>query len=184
MISKNKKVFTITLAVAMVAAIVGVGAIDNNLTSIQAEKIMDSMTFEVFPSASAVNSNTTINVGSYLVYNCWYGLGKCSTTTIYGDVGANQEYSTQATIPNVWGTLSDLEMHHKLKNNSGENLYFKGQHWGTVQDYSAQASLICNNNVIHESVYRIANGKQQDVRFCVIQNVSEGDLATWTFKLL
>ncbi len=183
MISKNKKVFTITLAVAMVAAIVGVGAIDNNLASIQAEKIMDSMNFEVFPSASAA-STPQIDVGSYLVYSCWYGLGKCSTTTIYGDVGANQEYSTQATIPNVWGTLSDLEMHHKLKNNSGENLYFKGQHWGTVQDYSAQASLICNNNVIHESVYRIANGKQQDVRFCVIQNVSEGDLATWTFKLL
>ena len=183
MISKNKKVLTITLAVAMVAAIVGVGASDNNLTSIQAEKIMDSMTFEVIPSASAA-ATPQINVGSYLVYNCWYGLGKCSTTTIYGNVGAGQEYSTQALVPNVWGTLSDLEMHHKLKNNSGADLVFSGEHWGTIQDYSAQASIICNDNVVHKSTYQIKNGKQQDVRFCVIQNVSENDLASWTFKLV
>ena len=182
--TKNKKVFTITLAVAMVAAIVGVAAYDNNVTSMQAEKIMDSMTFEVFPAASAVSSNTTIEVGAYIVYNCWYGFGKCSTTTIYSDVGAGETFNTQALVPNVWGTLSDLEMHHKLKNNSGENLVFKGEHWGTIQDYSAQASIICNDNVVHKSTYTIANGKQQDVRFCVIQNVSENDLASWTFKLV
>lgn len=184
MISKNKKVFTITFAVAMVAVLVGVTAYESNANTMFAEEIMNSMSFEILPSADAISPNAPIKVGAYIEYNCYWGFFKCNTTPIYKNVSTGETYSTQAFVPNVWGTMSDLEMHHTLKNENSVDVTFIGKHWGTLQDYSKQASIICNDNVTHSDQYFVKAGKSQDVRFCVMQDVSEGDLATWSFQLI
>lgn len=181
----NKTVFTITVAVAMVAAVVGVTGYGQHANTMFEEQLMDSLTFELFPSASAIADDAPVRVGAYLQYTCWYGFGKCTTTPIYQDVSAGEQFDTQATVPNVWGAGSDLEMHHTFQNQNDENVTFIGKHWGTLADYSQQATRHCNNDVTHSEQYWVRAGNYiQDVRFCVIGDVEQGDLASWTFQLI
>lgn len=177
----NTKVLAALSVLAVVSVVGGLMAYDDSLALAKANDAL-KLSIDVIPGAYATSD--TIEVASYAKYSCHYGWWKCETLKVYRDVGPGDQFTVQAYTDGVWEADSDLELHHEMTNNSGQNYYFTAQHWGYVADYGTGQNRNCNDNGYVEETYRMRDGETQNVRFCHMDGMTDRDRINMVFTIL